>query len=54
MVMLGLEEKLQALPLESLGEQVALVVSAIGRGMPAETADARQATVRPIEHHRRL
>jgi len=39
-VMLGLEEKLQALPLESLREQVALIVSTIGRGMLAETADA--------------
>jgi AcrR family transcriptional regulator len=40
MVMLGLEEKLQALPLESLREQVALIVSMIGRGMLAETEDA--------------
>jgi AcrR family transcriptional regulator len=39
MVMLGLEEKLQTLPLESLREQVALIVSMIGRGMLAETAD---------------
>jgi AcrR family transcriptional regulator len=39
MVMLGLEEKLQTLPLESLREQVALIVSTIGRGMLAETAD---------------
>jgi AcrR family transcriptional regulator len=39
MVMLGLEEKLQALPLESLREQIALIVSTIGRGM-LETADA--------------
>ncbi len=40
MVMLGLEEKLQTLPLESLREQVALIVSTIARGMLAETADA--------------
>jgi AcrR family transcriptional regulator len=40
MVMLGLEEKLQALPLESLHEQIALIVSTIGRGMLAETAGA--------------
>ena len=39
MVMLGLEEKLQTLPLESLREQVALIVSTIGRGMLAETTD---------------
>jgi AcrR family transcriptional regulator len=39
MVMLGLEEKLQTLPLESLREQVALIVSTIGRGMVAEAAD---------------
>jgi len=40
MVMLGLEEKLQTLPLESLREQVALIVSTIGRGMRAETTDS--------------
>jgi hypothetical protein len=40
MVILGLEEKLQTLPLESLREQVALIVSTIGRGMLAEAADA--------------
>jgi AcrR family transcriptional regulator len=40
MVMLGLEEKLQVLPLESLHDQVACIVSTIGRGMLAETADA--------------
>jgi hypothetical protein len=35
-VALGLEEKLYALPLSSLREQVTLVVSAIGRGLVAE------------------
>jgi AcrR family transcriptional regulator len=39
MVMLGLEEKLQTVPLESLREQIALVVSTIGRGMLAEGGD---------------
>src|SRR6266849_4995241 len=40
MVMLGLEEKLQTVPPESLSEQVAFIVSAIGRGMLAEIGDA--------------
>jgi len=40
MVMLGLEEKLQTVPLESLREQVAFVVSAIGRGVQAASGDA--------------
>jgi AcrR family transcriptional regulator len=40
MVMLGLEEKLQTVPLESLREQIALIVSTIGRGMLAEGGDA--------------
>ena len=31
--LLGLEEKLQAVPAKSLREQVAFIVSAIGRGM---------------------
>jgi AcrR family transcriptional regulator len=38
MVMLGLEEKLQTLPLESLREQIAFIVSTIGRGLLAEAA----------------
>ena len=33
MVMLGLEEKLQRIPLPALREQVTAVVTAIGRGM---------------------
>jgi AcrR family transcriptional regulator len=37
MVMLGLEEKLQTVPPETLREQVALIVSAIGRGMLEES-----------------
>jgi hypothetical protein len=40
MVMLGLEEKLQTLPLASLREQVAFIVSTICRGILAESADA--------------
>jgi AcrR family transcriptional regulator len=40
MVMLGLEEKLQAVPAKYLREQIAFIVSAIGRGMLAEVADA--------------
>jgi len=40
MVMLGLEEKLQTVPLESLREQIAFIVSTIGRGMLAEGGDA--------------
>jgi AcrR family transcriptional regulator len=40
MVMLGLEEKLQTVPLEALREQVAFVVTTIGRGMLAEVGDA--------------
>jgi AcrR family transcriptional regulator len=39
MVMLGLEEKLQALPLASLREQVAFIVSTTCRGMLAEGAN---------------
>jgi AcrR family transcriptional regulator len=42
MVMLGLEEKLQAVPPKYLREQIAFMVSAIGRGMLAEAADALQ------------
>ena len=44
MVMLGLEEKLQAVPAKYLREQIAFIVSAIGRGMLAETADAPQSS----------
>jgi AcrR family transcriptional regulator len=44
MVMLGLEEKLQALPSKYLREQIAFIVSAIGRGMLAEAADALQSS----------
>jgi AcrR family transcriptional regulator len=40
MVMLGLEEKLQTVPAETLREQVALIVSAIGRGILAEPGPA--------------
>jgi AcrR family transcriptional regulator len=40
MVMLGLEEKLQAVPSKYLREQIAFIVSAIGRGMLAEATDA--------------
>jgi hypothetical protein len=40
MVMLGLEEKLQTLPLASLREQVAFVVSTICCGILAGSADA--------------
>ena len=39
MVMLGLEEKLQAVPTKYLREQIAFIVSAIGRGMLAEASD---------------
>jgi AcrR family transcriptional regulator len=42
MVMLGLEEKLQAVPSKFLREQVAFIVSAIGRGMVADPGDAAQ------------
>ncbi|MBO0753474.1 MAG: TetR/AcrR family transcriptional regulator [Bradyrhizobiaceae bacterium] len=42
MVMLGLEEKLQTLPLASLREQVTFIVSTICRGMLAQTVDAAQ------------
>jgi len=41
-VMLGLEEKLQTVPSEILREQVAFVVSAICRGMLAQTGDSTQ------------
>jgi AcrR family transcriptional regulator len=44
MVMLGLEEKLQAVPSKYLREQIAFIVAAIGRGMLAEAADARQSS----------
>jgi AcrR family transcriptional regulator len=37
LVVLGLEEKLQPVPLPALREQVAFVVSAIGRGMTARS-----------------
>jgi hypothetical protein len=36
LVVLGLEEKLQTLPLPVLREQIRFVVTAIGRGMAAE------------------
>jgi AcrR family transcriptional regulator len=39
MVMLGLEEKLQAVPSKYLREQIAFIVSAIGRGMLAEASN---------------
>jgi hypothetical protein len=42
MVMLGLEEKLQTVPPESLREQITFIISAIGRGMLAEARDAAQ------------
>jgi AcrR family transcriptional regulator len=42
MVMLGLEEKLQAVPAKFLREQIAFIVSAIGRGMMVEAADMTQ------------
>jgi len=41
-VMLGLEEKLQTVPSEILAEQVAFIVSAIGRGILAQTGDSVQ------------
>jgi len=41
MVRLGLEEKLQAIPVTALREQITFVISAIGRGMATET-DAAQ------------
>jgi AcrR family transcriptional regulator len=40
MVMLGLEEKLQAVPSKYLREQIAFIVSAFGRGLLAEATDA--------------
>lgn len=40
MVMLGLEEKLGTIPPETLREQVAVIVSAIGRGLLAEAGEA--------------
>jgi AcrR family transcriptional regulator len=43
-VMLGLEEKLQTVPSEILGEQVAIIISAIGRGMLAQTGDLAQSS----------
>jgi AcrR family transcriptional regulator len=43
-VILGLEEKLQAIPLKSLREQIAFIVSAIGRGMAAEPGLAAQSS----------
>jgi AcrR family transcriptional regulator len=49
-VILGLEEKLQAIPFKSLREQIAFVVSAIGRGM---TAEARLAAQRSRSRGRR-
>jgi AcrR family transcriptional regulator len=42
MVMLGLEEKLQTVPPETLREQVTFIVSAIGRGMLGEAGDTAQ------------
>jgi AcrR family transcriptional regulator len=39
-VMLGLEEKLHALPSEILREQVAFIVSAMGRGLVAHAGDS--------------
>jgi AcrR family transcriptional regulator len=41
-VSLGLEEKLQTLPVETLREQVALLVTAIGRGLAVGPAGARR------------
>jgi AcrR family transcriptional regulator len=43
-VMLGLEEKLQALPAEILREQVTFIVSAMGRGLVAQAADSVQSS----------
>jgi AcrR family transcriptional regulator len=43
-VMLGLEEKLQALPSEILREQVTFIVSAMGRGLVAQAADSVQSS----------
>jgi hypothetical protein len=34
LVRLGLEEKLQAIPVSALREQITFVITAIGRGMP--------------------
>ena len=39
MVMLGLEEKLLTVPPETLREQVAFIVAAIGRGLLADVGD---------------
>src|SRR5215469_5711315 len=39
-VILGLEEKLQTVPSEILREQVAFIVSALGRGMVAQAGDS--------------
>ena len=39
MVMLGLEEKLLTVPPETLREQVAFIVAAIGRGLLADAGD---------------
>jgi hypothetical protein len=44
MVMLGLEEKLQAVPAKSLREQVAFIISAIGRGLLTEPGDRLQSS----------
>jgi AcrR family transcriptional regulator len=41
-VMLGLEEKLQAIPAKSLREQIVFIVSTIGRGLTAEADAAPQ------------
>ena len=43
-VMLGLEEKLQTIPFEILREQVAFIVSAMGRGMLAQAGDLVQSS----------
>jgi AcrR family transcriptional regulator len=46
-VMLGLEEKLQAVPSKFLREQVAFIVSAMGRGMMAEAGEAGRGSRSP-------
>jgi hypothetical protein len=46
-VMLGLEEKLQAVPSKFLREQVAFIVSAMGRGMMAKAGEAGQGSRSP-------
>ena len=41
-VMLGLEERLQTVPFEILREQVAFIVSTLGRGMLAQAGDSKE------------